>query len=77
MFAFSMRGEVFADVDGIRTGMIQNLRELTFTPEYRPVEHIILRADLRYDISDQNVFQKNAGSSGTQTTLGINAMYAF
>jgi hypothetical protein len=75
--ACSLRGERFEDGDGTRTGIAQTLSELTLTPEYRPVPGIVLRADLRYDMSDQAVFQKAATFTDSQATVGLNALITF
>lgn len=76
-FSASVRLEQFEDKDGIRTGVAQKLQEITLTPELHPAEHFIIRCDLRFDKSDQNVFQKNISWQKTQTTAGINFIYRF
>jgi hypothetical protein len=76
-FSLVLRGEQFEDKDGLRTGIVQKLREVTFTPEYRITGDFIVRADLRYDTSDQVVFQKNSLWVDNQTTLGFNFIYKF
>jgi hypothetical protein len=76
-FAIALRGERFEDGDGARTGVAQTLSEFTLTPEYRPVPGIVLRADLRYDMSDQPVFQKAATFTDSQATVGLNALVTF
>jgi hypothetical protein len=76
-FSLSVRGEQFDDTDGIRSGIAQRLQEITLTPEFRPAEHFIIRSDLRFDKSDQNVFQKNTGRKNSQATISINLLYTF
>ncbi|MFI5250846.1 MAG: porin [Bacteroidota bacterium] len=76
-FSLVLRGEQFEDRDGIRTGRVQKLRELTLTPEYRVTGDFIVRADFRYDKSDQVVFQKNNDWIDNQSTVGINFIYKF
>jgi hypothetical protein len=76
-FSLSVRGEQFDDTDGIRTGVVQRLQEITLTPEYRPAEHFIIRADLRIDKSDHDVLQKKNEWQKTQTTASLNFLYAF
>lgn len=76
-FAFCLRGEVFADPDGARTGRRQTLREVTLTPEWKVSQHLLLRADLRVDWSTEAVFEKGYGSSTTQPTVLVNAAYSF
>ena len=76
-FSVSLRAEQFEDKDGIRTGVVQKLREVTITPEYRPAEHLVLRGDIRLDSSDRDVFQKGGGWGDSQPTLSLNVLYAF
>ena len=76
-FSFSLRGEQFEDRNGVRTGIIQKLREITLTPEFRPTKNFIIRGDLRIDKSDQDVFQKNLGWTNGQTTLDVNVICVF
>jgi hypothetical protein len=76
-FAFCLRGEVFADPDGARTGRRQTLREVTLTPEWKVSSHLLLRADLRVDWSTESVFEKGAGWSMTQPTVLVSSAYSF
>lgn len=76
-FGIAIRCERFADVDGLRTGVRQNLRECTLTPELRLTPNVILRSDIRIDGSDQQVFQKGNSWTDTQATLSANAIYTF
>ena len=66
-FSLALRGEMFDDADGVRTGVKQKLTEITVTPEFRLAEQFVLRADVRYDMSDQKVFED--GNSFNNTTL--------
>lgn len=77
-FALVVRGEVFWDVDGFRTGTAQRLLEATLTPEVRITDSLLVRADARIDNSSQAVFQRSDGLlRHYQPTLGINALYVF
>ena len=76
-FSLAVRGEQFDDKNGIRTGVAQKLQEITLTPEFRPVEHFIIRGDLRFDKSDRDVFQKKSEWQKTQTTVSLNFLYTF
>jgi hypothetical protein len=76
-FALCLRGEVFADPDGARTGKPQTLKEVTLTPELKVSSHLLLRADLRVDWSTEPVFEKGAGWTTTQPTVLVNAAYLF
>jgi hypothetical protein len=77
-FAFCLRAEYFNDADGARTGAVQKLKEVTVTPEYKVSSHLTLRADLRVDWSDADVFSKNGGVfKGNQPTILLNGIYLF
>jgi hypothetical protein len=76
-FAICLRGEMFDDADGARTGIAQKLSEVTVTPEYRPSKNMVFRAEFRMDMSDKPVFQKAGEYKDSQATIAINALYAF
>lgn len=77
-FAFIVRGEVFDDADGARTGVVQVLKELTLTPEFRLHPRFIVRGEVRRDWSDAAVFEAHAGGmTSRQTTVAINTMFVF
>jgi hypothetical protein len=76
-FALALRGEVFDDPDGARTGVAQTLAEGTLTPELRVTPHFILRGDLRVDHSNRDVFPTATGVKDTQPTVLVNAIAAF
>jgi hypothetical protein len=75
--SLAIRAEQFNDEYGVRTGVIQRLQEITFSPEYTPSENIIVRADWRYDKSDKTVFQKRNNPVDSQTVLAFNFIYLF
>lgn len=76
-FSLSLRGEIFKDTDGVRTGTAQNLSEITITPSYSVNNHFIIRGDLRFDSSDKETFASNNSFSKNQTTLSCNFIYHF
>ena len=76
-FSLALRGELFEDKDGIRTGVAQNLQEVTLTPEYRPAEHLVVRGDARLDKSNEPVFQTRSTWKDSQMTLSLNILYIF
>ncbi len=90
-FSLTFRGEVFADVGGSRTGISQTLSGLTLTPEYdfsaKPshmspgLRHfdgkIVVRAEVRQDLSDENTFRRSTGFTGHQFTTAGNLIYLF
>ncbi len=74
-FSLALRGEMFDDADGVRTGTVQKLTSVTLTPEYRPADMVVLRADLRLDSSDQSVFEKASSTEKSQFTLTLNMLF--
>jgi len=76
--ALTFRAEWFDDRQGARTGYVQSLKECTFTPEFKPHPHLIVRADLRRDWSNRDVFETGDGTLGrSQTTLSVNGIFVF
>ena len=77
-FAFCLRAETFDDADGARTGTVQRLSEVTITPEVRLTPRLVVRADLRVDWSNADVFVRSDGTlKGSQSTVLLNGLYAF
>jgi hypothetical protein len=76
-FALNLRGELFNDPDGARTGVAQKLKEVTLTPELKVSPHFLIRADLRIDWSNQDVFEKKEGLTDSQPTFLLNVIYVF
>ncbi len=83
-FSLALRGEQFDDADGLRTGMVQKLTSLTVTPEYRPTDNLVFRAEFRMDSSDQEVFEDgdsftnpSTNNSDAQSTIGLNMLVLF
>jgi hypothetical protein len=74
----NVRGELFYDFDGNRTGTAQRLLSLTLTPELRATESLVFRAEGRIDQSDQFVFPISEDVKRKyQPTVGVNALYLF
>lgn len=76
-FALILRGELFNDRDGARTGVAQKLKAVTLTPEVKVSPHFVVRADLRVDWSNHDVFEKKEGFTGSQPTGLLNVIYVF
>lgn len=78
-FAATLRAEYFDDADGVRTGTVQELKGLTFTPELKLGGGLLARADLRIDFSDAPVFEDADGASTKteQPTILLNVAYVF
>ncbi len=76
--AVTLRGEVFDDQDGYKTGTAQTLRELTLTVACKMKESLEWRAEVRHDESNQDVFVDDQGTAkDTQNTIGVAAYYTF
>jgi hypothetical protein len=72
-FSVAVRGEIFDDKDGVRTGTVQKLKEMTLTFETRLSGGLILRPEYRHDSSDKQSFDN--GTKKSQDTLALGAMY--
>ena len=68
-FALAGRLEFFDDIDGFSTGTAQNVKEATFTGEYKMSSWLMTRLEFRDDWSDQPFFQKNGGTAKSQPTV--------
>ncbi|MHC9544784.1 MAG: outer membrane beta-barrel protein [Vulcanimicrobiota bacterium] len=74
-FSLALRGEIFSDPQGYRTGVAQTLKELTLTPQFKVGKNVVIRPEFRYDWSDVKSF--NDGSAYNQSTIGIGVMVTF
>ena len=70
-WSFSPRLDWLADSTGFNTGLAQQLKEVTFTAEYRPLSYLITRAEYRRDWSDHPFFDRGASlaASNEQNTF--------
>ena len=75
----TLRGEIFDDQDGVRTGGTpQTLKEVTLTVACKQIENLEMRAEYRYDMSNQDVFEDDKGlPKDTQSTVGVQFIYSF
>jgi hypothetical protein len=78
-FSVAVRAEYFNDKDGVRTGIAQELKEITFTPEYKLTKTLLLRPEYRHDWSAQNAFDSRHGTFDrkTQDTIAIGVMHSW
>ncbi|GEM_PF-870139 len=74
-FSLALRGEIFSDPQGYRTGFPQTLKELTLTPQFKVGKNVVIRPEYRYDWSDVRSF--NDGSTNNQSTIGIGVLVTF
>ena len=75
--AVSVRGELFHDVNGARTGVSQQLGEITVTPTVRVRRWLMLRGELRVDQSSARIFASPTGLLRSQVTAALNALVTF
>jgi hypothetical protein len=79
--AVAVRGELYNDAGNIgptSTGAAQKLSEITGTYEYKPLENLLLRGEIRNDMSTVSFFDgKTAGAKKSQLTLTIGAVITF
>lgn len=75
----SLRGEIFSDRNGYRTGVAQCWKEITLTAGYTPLKNLELRAETRRDISNVNSFVKanGNGTSNNQQSFALEGIYKF
>jgi hypothetical protein len=78
-FSVALRGETFHDEDGVRlgTGTKATLSEVTFTPAYKFTDHVLLRAEARYDTANQPILAKRGTLADKQTTVAANVIFVY
>jgi hypothetical protein len=78
-FSAAIRAEYFGDRDGVRTGIPQNLTEITITPEFRIVKNLLLRPEYRHDWSNRDGFDSKhtTFSKKSQDTIALGVMYTW
>lgn len=75
----SLRGEIFNDPDGFRTGVRQAWKEATLTVGYSPCKAVEIRAETRHDFSNVNSFVNSNGVSVShnQQSYALEGIYKF
>ena len=75
----SIRAEYFGDTNGVRTGIAQSLKGITFTPEFRILKNLLVRPEYRHDWSNKDAFDsKNTTfSKKSQDTIALSVMYSW
>jgi len=79
-FAVALRGETFRDEGGTRlgTGLATTVREATITPTYKFTDRFLMRADVRFDRSNREVFVKEGGAlKKSQATIAGNVVFVY
>lgn len=74
-WSFALRGEWFSDPDGYRTGIEQDLREVTGTFKWQMTENLQARLEFRHDWSNKNVFSDGGGYSDDQDSMIVEFAY--
>ncbi len=75
----SLRGEIFDDRNGYRTGVAQTLKELTLTLGVAPIKNVEIRFETRHDVSNVDSFFDRNGInvSHDQQSYAVEAYYKF
>ena len=73
-FFLNLRQEWWNDPSGIRTGVPVHIRSFTVSPEYNFDKDWMVRADLRFDLGDNQVFQSGSLPSDVQNTVMLNVV---
>jgi hypothetical protein len=78
-FSTSIRAEYFNDENGVRTGIAQELKEITLTAEFRVAKNLLVRPEYRHDWSNKNGFdsEHNAFDTKSQDTIAVGVMYTW
>ena len=78
-FSACIRAEYFDDRDGVRTGIVQQLKEITITNEFKIMKDLLVRPEYRHDWSDQNAFDSahNTRDTKSQDTIALGVMYTW
>lgn len=75
--ALAVRLEHFEDTNGLRTGVVQNLNEVTATYEYNLAANMVSRLEFRHDHSGVGFFPTKNGVSKNQDTLTYSQVFKF
>ena len=78
-FSTSIRAEYFNDENGVRTGIAQELKEITLTADFKVAKNLLVRPEYRHDWSTQNGFdsEHNAFDTKSQDTIAVGVMYTW
>jgi hypothetical protein len=70
-FALGTRLELFDDLDGARTGAEQMLINVSVAPAITLSEHVVMRAEARVDISNEDSYVNSDGDAGSIQLIGL------
>lgn len=74
-WSFALRGEWFSDQDGYRTGVAQDLWEVTGTLKWQMTENLQARLEFRHDESTDNVFEDGGSMKDDQDSMILEFAY--
>ena len=74
-WSLAPRGEWFSDEDGYRTGIAQDLWEVTGTLKRQMSEHLQARLEYRHDESNRSLFEKDSRFQKGQDTMILEFAY--
>ena len=74
-WSLALRGEWFSDEDGYRTGIAQDLWEVTGTLKWQMSEHLQARLEYRHDESNRSSFEKDSRFQKGQDTMILEFAY--
>lgn len=78
LLTFSGRFEYFDDVDGLRTGWVQQLTGVSMTPSFQLVGDLKAAIEFRYDQSSIKYFQEQDGTpTDTKISSALGCTYSF
>ncbi len=78
-FSTSIRAEYFNDKNGVRTGIAQELKEITLTADFKIAKNLLLRPEYRHDWSDQKGFDSKyvTFDKKSQDTIALGVMHTW
>lgn len=74
-WSFALRGEWFSDQDGYRTGVAQDLWEVTGTLKWQMTDNLQARLEFRHDESTDNVFEDGGSMKDDQDSMILEFAY--
>ena len=74
-WSLALRGEWFSDEDDYRTGIAQDLWEVTGTLKWQMSEHLQARLEYRHDESNRSSFEKDSRFQKGQDTMILEFAY--
>lgn len=78
-YALAVRAENATDDDGAMFGTPDNtVQEITVTGEVKVADNLLIRAEYRYDMADEDIFEDEGGAvTDTQNRAVLGVVYSF